>query len=255
MQVATGGTTWHKTYTLQAFETFALSLRQLQLEQVKDDDGKVLSRDVDSGQISWSNTAGPKGTGRILISNRGLQMARSFSCASYYNLCGVSISPSSTQTIATNGGIGFSTSNLNYCWAYNPGSCYGSPGGYGSISGRNWSANGPLAGSGNCSGSSTCFVTGSYPGEGWVWETVSDYNSCTLDSPQTQVNVIPTISGSNTVWWFGGQSQSGYATQITLNSDAGPDATWNVVGGKRQDIFVKQWFLSCCNGREKECAE
>jgi hypothetical protein len=114
--ISAGKVNWRKTYVLQPFETAALQLRQLQLQQVKDDDDHVLPIDANSGQIDWSNSAGPRGTGRLLVSNRGLQMARSFSCASYFNLCGVSISPSSPQNISVNSSISFNTSNVAFCW-------------------------------------------------------------------------------------------------------------------------------------------
>jgi hypothetical protein len=45
-----------------------------------------------------------------------------------------------------------------------------------------------------------------------------------------EFKVIPTISGPDTVWWFSGQSPSGYATQITLTS-LGGNATWTATAG------------------------
>src|SRR5437879_5140627 len=115
VSIAAGHVAWQKSYTLRAFETLALSLRQLQLEQTKSDNGKVLPRTAESGQISWFNTKGPQGTGRILISNRDIQMARSFSCGSYFELCGTSISPGSPAPIAVGGSISF-TANDSFCW-------------------------------------------------------------------------------------------------------------------------------------------
>jgi hypothetical protein len=45
------------------------------------------------------------------------------------------------------------------------------------------------------------------------------------------VNVSPTISGPNTVWWFNGQNPSGYATSITLAATGGNGVTWSVIAG------------------------
>lgn len=41
----------------------------------------------------------------------------------------------------------------------------------------------------------------------------------------------PTVSGPNTVWWFNGQTPSGYNTSITLTSSGGSTTTWNVTQG------------------------
>jgi len=45
------------------------------------------------------------------------------------------------------------------------------------------------------------------------------------------VTVKPTITGPNTVWWFGGQNPSGYATSITLSSSGGASTSWAVTNG------------------------
>lgn len=42
-------------------------------------------------------------------------------------------------------------------------------------------------------------------------------------------NVAPTITGPNTVWYFGGLSPSGFATSISLSSQSG--VTWSVTAG------------------------
>lgn len=57
-----------------------------------------------------------------------------------------------------------------------------------------------------------------------------DVTVCTI----VQENVIPVISGPNTVWWFGGQTPSGYATTITLTSSGGAGTTWSVPAGGNQ---------------------
>jgi hypothetical protein len=46
------------------------------------------------------------------------------------------------------------------------------------------------------------------------------------------VSVFPTITGQNTVWYFGGQTPSGYATSIVLTSNAGGNTTWAVTAGR-----------------------
>ncbi len=53
----------------------------------------------------------------------------------------------------------------------------------------------------------------------------------TCPTPVAPVNVIPTISGPNTVWFFGNLTVSGYATSIQLTSSAGASTTWNITAG------------------------
>jgi hypothetical protein len=43
--------------------------------------------------------------------------------------------------------------------------------------------------------------------------------------------VGPKITGPNTVWWFNGQSPSGYATSITLTSSGGSSTVWRISQG------------------------
>jgi hypothetical protein len=59
---------------------------------------------------------------------------------------------------------------------------------------------------------------------------------CPEDQEQSSggTNVPPTITGPNTVWWFGGQSPSGYTTQITLTSSGGAGTTWQVTAGSSE---------------------
>ena len=52
-----------------------------------------------------------------------------------------------------------------------------------------------------------------------------DYAGCT-------VTVKPVIAGLNTVWWFGGQTPSGYATNVTLTaSQSNATYEWSVTAG------------------------
>lgn len=55
---------------------------------------------------------------------------------------------------------------------------------------------------------------------------------CTWSTVQrsSTVNVAPTISGGNTVWWFNGQNpnQSSSPVSVTLTSSGGSSTTWSV---------------------------
>jgi hypothetical protein len=93
VQIGAGPVLWQKAYTFPAMETAALSLRDLIKEQVKDDKGRTLPLDVESGQLSWNTIDSGTGKGRILQSNRDLNMARNFSCGVFRVVCGASFSP------------------------------------------------------------------------------------------------------------------------------------------------------------------
>jgi hypothetical protein len=58
---------------------------------------------------------------------------------------------------------------------------------------------------------------------GCNWE--DDYQFVTVNPAP------PTITGPNTVWWFNGESPSGYATAITLTADSGDSTQWEIVDG------------------------
>jgi hypothetical protein len=51
------------------------------------------------------------------------------------------------------------------------------------------------------------------------------------DIRKCKVTVQPGISGPNTVWYFGGESPSGYATQIGLSSVGGHSGIWEITQG------------------------
>jgi len=50
-------------------------------------------------------------------------------------------------------------------------------------------------------------------------------------TPSGGDNVMPTISGPTTVWFFGNLTVSGYATSIQLTSSGGSSTTWTVTSG------------------------
>ncbi|HXR96638.1 MAG TPA: hypothetical protein VN709_02235 [Terriglobales bacterium] len=56
--------------------------------------------------------------------------------------------------------------------------------------------------------------------------------------------VAPTISGPNTVWWFGGASPTGYSTEITLTATPAGSCSW-VLGTGAGDVNLSN--ASVCN--------
>ncbi|MCU1284096.1 MAG: hypothetical protein JWO13_446 [Acidobacteriales bacterium] len=59
------------------------------------------------------------------------------------------------------------------------------------------------------------------------------YEECASELPvwPVQGTVTPKITGPNTVWYFNGQTPSGYNTTITLTSSGGSSTTWAVTAG------------------------
>lgn len=65
-------------------------------------------------------------------------------------------------------------------------------------------------------------------------EAEHPYPACPnpIFGPTQSVNVTPTISGPNTVWWFNGQTPTGYATSITLTASGGSGGySWGISNG------------------------
>jgi hypothetical protein len=64
-------------------------------------------------------------------------------------------------------------------------------------------------------------------------EGTAHYPICPVKNftPSGGGNVVPKITGPNTVWFFANLTVSGYATSIQLTSSAGSSTTWNITAG------------------------
>jgi hypothetical protein len=122
--ISSSGIQWQKTYTLESMQTEAISVRQLIADQTKDDSGKVLPRNGQSGQLGWWNQDTGLGKGRLLLSNRGNGMARNFSCSSLRGLCGI-IYTSQITTFANGNTVIFATAIAMVCEIYAVNQCNG----------------------------------------------------------------------------------------------------------------------------------
>jgi hypothetical protein len=85
--IQNGTLLWQRVFNLEPMQTESISLGNLIQDQVKDDKGILLPKDLRSGQVGWRSPL--TGKGRLLQSNRNLQMARSFSCGTRYDVCGI----------------------------------------------------------------------------------------------------------------------------------------------------------------------
>jgi len=166
---------WQKTYALAPMQTEAISVRQLIEDQTKDDNGKVLPKNVQSGQVGWWNQDMGLGKGRLLLSNRENGMARNFSCSTLRGLCGIIYNQQIT-TFANGNTVIFASAIALVCEVYAVNQCNGTAdtgtGGYStswssqnpaiaSISGPSNQSNVNLYGAG--AGSTTANVTISSP--------------------------------------------------------------------------------------------
>jgi len=169
VEVISGSSTWQKRMTLKPFETFALSINDLIQNKFPDERGNTLASGLVVGEVQWTMSQDRTMTGRLLLSNKTVGMARNFSCNTWSVLCGALISPGSASITA--GSQALFSLNYSSCLAYNIGDCSGSPGG-GAISPfYDWNWSGGLTAS--CGGSYSCSVTGNSVGSQSVTGTVS----------------------------------------------------------------------------------
>jgi hypothetical protein len=231
------GGLWQKTYHLQPQETQSISIRDLIQRQVPDADGHVLPATMSDGAISWS-ARHKSVTGRLLLSSTATSMARSFSCGIYQYL---------GEPVNVNG-LNY---NVNVGSAVNIGPAKGrllesnsydcDPAGDDSGQFRgpyviySWSDDGPYYNLYQLDTTESSY----YPqGTGAGVENVSvalqdtdsGHGQCVAYGGVT-VTVKPTISGGTAVWYFGGQSQSNYTTQLALTASSGSSYSWSITAG------------------------
>jgi hypothetical protein len=148
VKIGDGAVLWQQPYKLAAMETRAISIRDLIAGQIKDQDGLVLPRTLEQGEIGWFNANPAEGKGRLMQIYPATQtvagntrVSRNFSCGYYYILCGAYLYPGMSVTfyigtssvpeylevmpnICTNGGSGgcsgqaSSHSGLGYTYSW-----------------------------------------------------------------------------------------------------------------------------------------
>jgi len=107
VRVAAAGVLWMQSYDLLPYETKALEIQNLIAAQQKDKNGKVLPKEVNAGQVSWSTSGAGQGSGRMLVSRPDISLARNFSCSIQEVGCGLDMSNSALDLlIETNGQLG-----------------------------------------------------------------------------------------------------------------------------------------------------
>ena len=260
--LANGAALWQKLIQLHSFETKRLNIREIVELGLPDDSKRKWPAQLSNGEITWSSQAGST-TGRLLVSNRIIGMARSFSCAAYNVLCGASISPTTAKVPV--GGTSSFWGGYSSCIGYNTGSCSG-PSGGGVSANYSWPSGGGVVDVSGCGNSASCTGRGQNTGSGQVQFTAytsspgycvfSAYSNVTgfnvqitkadIVANQITVSMIPTgLSGTLTLTANGPSInkqlysgvQSGGTTTFPFSRTTLPvgsytyvKATWNVSG-------------------------
>jgi hypothetical protein len=79
---------WQETYALASMETKALSINDVIAQRIPDHIGHVLPAKATSGTGSWAGARKEPATGRMLISNPQIGLARNFACGTCPHMCG-----------------------------------------------------------------------------------------------------------------------------------------------------------------------
>ena len=97
VRIADDQAIWLNSYKLNSMETRAISINDVIARQEKDEKGRVLPKNLVRGQAGWVSPGSTEVSGRILLSDPLLALARNFSCGSCDFLCGTNtLSPDSS---------------------------------------------------------------------------------------------------------------------------------------------------------------
>jgi len=225
---------------LQPGETAAFDLRKIRDTQMEDSAGHTLPKDVSLGQFKWAVRGATGGKlvliGRAEMVSLSRQISTSYSCN---DPCpptySADINPFPPPVVVTD-----ATSTSIWETAY-----YDSGYSLGPYSiGASWTLDAEVGTLDPTDGHTTTF-TGATPGtatldgfvgaqEMYTWdglECLDDYNTYD-EGDEAPAEVKPSISGPTTVWWFNGQTPTGYSTQITLSANCSATSwTWAVTSG------------------------
>jgi len=183
VEISAGGTVWRKRYKLRPMQTQAITINDLIRSGAKDDFGVPFPAGIASGQAAWSVPAKSAGQGRLLQSNSGTAMARSFSCNWQLEVCGGYLGNNYQGEVPVGQTVNWATMFLQTCMN----SCYGDPVGSGYASNYGWSSDAPgIAGIASWDESGNILLAGIGSGttniEGWgsdAWCTVNIQNPVT----------------------------------------------------------------------------
>jgi hypothetical protein len=233
-----------KTYNpdriiLQPYQTLAIDIQELKDSKKKDVRGQMFPADVMRGQVQWHQDEPYSMIGRAEETNVKTGIARSFSCGlaccNYY-FQNEFLSPSPIANVVGATGL---------LGAFDQGTaCTNLPFGPYSDTANTWASDSPpiatVASAGTSTGNVGFVTAGSTTGRANANDVYYNYDGCrclrynTYYPVQSPIATQPAITGPNTVWYFGGQNPSGYATFITLTSSGGSSTTWTVTAGSTE---------------------
>lgn len=87
VSIGSGAQTWQRSYQLASMETKAISINDIVANQVADEKGRVLSKDLVTGEVIWFTRSPKWGKGRLMVSQPQTGLARSFSCGVCSDVC------------------------------------------------------------------------------------------------------------------------------------------------------------------------
>jgi hypothetical protein len=249
-QLQAGGIHYHVVdLSLRAHETKAIDLRKLRDQQKPDFRGNKIPADATDGAVNWIRLDNLPVMGRLVVLQRHRGIASNYDCApcvcpaSHYNFY---IDPSSAAMLVGNAQQFHAievTMDCNY-FRYNSdvtGSSYST-----------WSSSQPSYVS--MDGSTKGLTHALAGGTSDIWDNFSNvcifqyyppypvcFSTCWPTSNYSTAYVV-TITGPQTVWWFNGQSPSGYTTSITLTaSPSGQKSySWAFSAGSDTAYFSAQ---------------
>jgi hypothetical protein len=253
------GKTWTKAYTLQANETSQIGIREVIQSQTADDDGNRLPKTLESGEVNWFTLDAATGKGRLLVSDRSLGIARSFSCGTYNNLCGGDYGLG-IDTFSSGDTVGFGSLSSMFCRTDSALSCTGeqSSGGTawyswspvdttiapvsGSSTSRSVSLYGAAPGTTGVNWSESagyCHRGGQHPANVVPCPTSVSVTSQSLFSlPNSTLPTPPTLTGIGEVAMMSVSGSAGPYTNARITESVSP------VGG----TCNPQWQTKACQG-------
>ncbi len=188
------------------------------------------------GSVSWVRLDNVPVMGRLVVMERRGGLASNYDCTPCPcppNLSFISVTPTTTDVLP--GGTSQFTCTCHEV------DCNGVDWPMDVTLSSAWSSSDATVATVNTTG----LVTGINGGSASITATFSDFTHTYIhtlqecsDNPKTlsssgTANVPPTISGPNAVWWFNGQTPTGYATSINLTATfAGATSyQWNITSG------------------------
>jgi len=224
---------------LKAGETAYFDLRKLRDEQTPDRTGRNLPRTLDRGQFYWGVVATPGGgqvIGRAEVVSRSARVVSSYSCPTCCPPTGPygGFAPQAYGVLISDFAPTGSNGEMLDC--------------YGNVYWQNiyWytlTTNNSAVATADSEtyelygeGAGSTYVVGHFWQIEWEFYESENGGACRewdyLPSDSAPVDVHPKITGSHTLWWFNGETVSGYATNITLStSTIGNSYHWEAVTG------------------------